>query len=84
MADPRLSHQGCPLMAPHYGSLQQLAADLGVGYSTLRRAAKKGNVPGAFQVGNRWTVNLDAFEAAIHEQALETARRMAPAAKEAS
>lgn len=60
---------------PRYITIPVLADQLHVANDTLYKAARAGQVPGAFQIGARWMVNLDAFEEAQREAARAVAMR---------
>ena len=61
-----------------FGTLPQLAAQLGVSKELIYKQARAGKIPGAFQIGERrWRVNLDAFEAAqLHAAEAEAMRQV--------
>ena len=62
-------------MSPRYCSLVELAHELGVGKDAVYAAARRGEIPGAFQIGRRWRVNKDAFDVAQMDAARQVALR---------
>ena len=54
--------------------LSWAAAELGVCVATARRLARRGELPGAFLLGDRWRVSPSAFRAGIEAKAAGTDR----------
>lgn len=53
-----------PKLATEYVTVPRLAEMLGRSKESLYQACRRGEVPGAFQIGRIWRINLAAFEAA--------------------
>ena len=49
---------------PTYITVPELARRLGRSTDSIYQACKRGEIPGAFLIGRKWSVNLEAFEAA--------------------
>ena len=56
--------------------LKWAATELGISYSTARRLADDGELPGAFRVGRSWRVSVPRFRAAIDDAVEREASRL--------
>lgn len=55
-------------MTPQFVTIAELAEILRRSPESIRQACQRGEVPGAFQLGRRWHINLDTFLAATGSQ----------------
>lgn len=49
---------------PTFITVPELARRLGRSAGGMYQACRRGEVPGAFLIGRKWQINLEAFEAA--------------------
>lgn len=49
---------------PTFITVPELAKRLGRSNVSIYQACNRGEIPGAFLIGRKWTINLEAFEAA--------------------
>jgi excisionase family DNA binding protein len=64
--DTVIEHQTRPRIDPYVVTVPEAAKLLGISKDLAYDLARRGELPGAFQLGRRWLVSLIRLRAAVH------------------